>query len=109
MKIATLTFHGSHNYGSVLQAYALSKQLELMGNEVEILNLRPQSQKNMYSLNKKSSSIVYKIFVAFYNEDHKKWEVQEPVKAVAKKTTAKKTTRKSTAKKTTVRKTAKKA
>lgn len=62
MKIATLTFHGSHNYGSVLQAYALSKQLELMGNEVEILNLRPQSQKNMYSLNKKSSSIVYKIF-----------------------------------------------
>lgn len=48
-------------------------------------------------------------FVAFYNEDDKKWEVQEPVKAVAKKTTAKKTTRKSTAKKTTVRKTAKKA
>lgn len=37
-------------------------------------------------------------FVAFYNEDDKKWEVQEPVKAVAKKTTAKKTTRKSTAK-----------
>lgn len=48
MKIATLTFHGSHNYGSVLQAYALSKQLELMGNEVEILNLRPQSQKDAY-------------------------------------------------------------
>lgn len=48
MKIATLTFHASHNYGSVLQAYALSKQLELMGNEVEIINLRPQSQKDAY-------------------------------------------------------------
>lgn len=62
MKIATLTFHGSHNYGSVLQAYALSKQLELMGNEVEILNLRPQSQKDMYSLNKKSNSVLYRLF-----------------------------------------------
>lgn len=64
MKIGTLTFHGSHNYGSVLQAYALSKQLKIMGNDVEILNLRPQSQKNMYSLNKKSSSLPYKVFDA---------------------------------------------
>lgn len=48
MKIATLTFHASHNYGSVLQAYALSKQLQIMGNDVEIINLRPQSQKDAY-------------------------------------------------------------
>ena len=48
MKIATLTFHASHNYGSVLQAYALAKQLELMGNEVQILNLRTQIQRNCY-------------------------------------------------------------
>ena len=25
MKTATLTFHGSHNYGSMLQSYALQK------------------------------------------------------------------------------------
>lgn len=62
MKIATLTFHGSHNYGSVLQAYALSKQLELMGNEVEIINLRPKSQKQMYALNKKSSNMIHKAY-----------------------------------------------
>ena len=48
MKIATLTYHASHNYGSVLQAYALAKQLEIMGNEVNIINLRPHSQKDMY-------------------------------------------------------------
>lgn len=50
MKIATLTFHASHNYGSVLQAYALSKKLELMGHNVEIINLRSQEQKRAYEI-----------------------------------------------------------
>lgn len=62
MKIATLTFHGSHNYGSVLQAYALSKQLELMGNNVEIINLRPQSQKNAYPRVPHSRDFIHKLF-----------------------------------------------
>ena len=49
-------------------------------------------------------------FVAFYNEDDKKWEVQEPVKSTTKKTASKKTaTKKSTAKKTAVKKNTKKA
>ena len=49
-------------------------------------------------------------FVAFYNEEDKKWEVQEPVKSTTKKTAAKKTaTKKSTAKKTAVKKNTKKA
>ena len=49
-------------------------------------------------------------FVAFYNEDDKKWEVQEPVKSTTKKTATKKTaTKKSTAKKTAVKKNTKKA
>ncbi|GLG91692.1 polysaccharide pyruvyl transferase family protein [Sellimonas catena] len=50
MKIGQLTFHASHNYGSVLQAYALSKQLQLMGYETEFINLRPQSQKDAYQI-----------------------------------------------------------
>ncbi len=50
MKIGQLTFHASHNYGSVLQAYALSKQLQLMGHETEFINLRPQSQKDAYKV-----------------------------------------------------------
>lgn len=48
MKIGQLTFHGSHNYGSVLQAYALSRQLQLMGHDTEIINLRPKAQKDAY-------------------------------------------------------------
>ncbi len=62
MKIAHLTFHGSHNYGSVLQAYALSKQLQLMGHEVEILNLRPQSQRNAYRIIRKGDRGLRRLF-----------------------------------------------
>ena len=62
MKIATLTYHGSHNYGSVLQAYALAKQLQLMGNEVEIINLRPLAQKQMYALKSPSGNMIHKAF-----------------------------------------------
>lgn len=54
MKIGHLTFHGAHNYGSVLQAYALSKQIELMGNEVEIINLRNKAQLEAYEIIHKS-------------------------------------------------------
>ncbi|WP_094603514.1 hypothetical protein SPSIL_010480 [Sporomusa silvacetica DSM 10669] len=50
-KIGILTFHGSHNYGSVLQAYALSKQLEVIGNhQVEIINLRNSRQRKAYKI-----------------------------------------------------------
>lgn len=61
-KIGHLTFHGSHNYGSVLQSFALTKQLQLMGNEVETINLRPASQKNAYKIFKPSDKGVRKLF-----------------------------------------------
>lgn len=47
-RVGILTFHASHNYGSVLQAYALSKQLEIMGYHPEIINLRNQAQREAY-------------------------------------------------------------
>lgn len=72
MKIATLTFHASHNYGSVLQAYALAKQLELMGNEVNILNLRPETQKHMYALKKPSGDILHRCFDVLISSKRKK-------------------------------------
>lgn len=62
MKIGQLTFHASHNYGSVLQAYALSKQLQLMGHETEFINLRPRTQKDVYMIIKESDKGVHKIF-----------------------------------------------
>lgn len=40
MKIGILTFHYAHNYGAVLQAYALKKLLEKQGHQVKIINYR---------------------------------------------------------------------
>ena len=39
-KIGILTFHNAHNYGAVLQAYALKTKLNRMGHETSILNYR---------------------------------------------------------------------
>ena len=39
-KIGILTFHYAHNYGAVLQAYALKTKLQRMGYEVQVLNYR---------------------------------------------------------------------
>lgn len=41
MKIGILTFHCAHNYGAVLQAYALQEYLKSSGNDVEMIDYRP--------------------------------------------------------------------
>lgn len=48
--IGIITFHGSHNCGSMLQAYATQKFLERLGHKSEIINFRMQSQKDYYAL-----------------------------------------------------------
>ena len=48
MKIGILTFHAAHNFGSMLQAYALQKYLIGKGYEVIILNLRTKRQLRLY-------------------------------------------------------------
>lgn len=40
MKIGILTFHFAHNYGAMLQAYALSTKLRNMGYDAEIIDYR---------------------------------------------------------------------
>ena len=47
MKVGILTFHASHNYGSMLQAYALQKILNVLGIENEIINFRSAIQKSL--------------------------------------------------------------
>ena len=42
MKVSIITLHAMHNPGSVFQAYALQKYLEEQGNEVEIIDYRPE-------------------------------------------------------------------
>lgn len=49
MKTATITYHASHNYGSMLQAYALQRTIMKLGYENEIINLRTERQKKLYS------------------------------------------------------------
>lgn len=53
MKAGIITFHGSHNHGSVLQAYATQRAVESLGVENEIINFRMESQKRYYSLYQK--------------------------------------------------------
>jgi len=38
MKVGILTFHDAHNYGAVLQAYALKNYIKKLGYEVSVLN-----------------------------------------------------------------------
>lgn len=41
MNVGILTYHFANNYGAVLQAYALQKQIEKMGLRCQIINYRP--------------------------------------------------------------------
>lgn len=59
MKTATITFHGAHNYGSVLQAYALQQTIMSLGYENEIINLRTERQKDLYTVFTKRKGLKY--------------------------------------------------
>lgn len=47
-KVGIITFHASHNYGSMLQAYALQQVVLSMGYDCEIINFRSVVQKEQY-------------------------------------------------------------
>lgn len=53
MKIGILTFHCAHNYGAILQCYALQEYLKLNGHEVFIINYRPEYLTRNYKLFRK--------------------------------------------------------
>lgn len=48
MKIGILTFHCAHNFGAVLQCYALQETLKDLGHDVAIINYRPEFLINPY-------------------------------------------------------------
>ncbi|WP_291589279.1 polysaccharide pyruvyl transferase family protein [Bacteroides sp.] len=61
MKIGILTFHQAHNYGAVLQCYALKDILSQMGHEVEVIDYRqPYLEKHYAVLN--SHKIITNLF-----------------------------------------------
>mgnify|MGYP000000628190 CR=1 FL=1 len=49
-KVGILTFHAAHNYGSMLQAFALKLVIADLGYESEIINYRNERQKKLYSI-----------------------------------------------------------
>lgn len=42
MRIGILTFHSAHNFGAMLQAYALQEQIKAEGHDVWIIDYRPR-------------------------------------------------------------------
>lgn len=78
MKIGQLTFHASHNYGSVLQAYAMAKILQNLGHESEFINLRPQSQRDAYRIIKPTDKGIRLLFkYLIYPALKKRWNHYE--------------------------------
>lgn len=57
--VGIITFHGAHNYGSVLQAYALQKTINKIGHKCEIINFRTERQKDQYRPLTKRKGVKY--------------------------------------------------
>ena len=81
--VGIITFHASHNYGSMLQAFALQKVVNDLGFDSEIINLRTDIQKKLYlPAHKKGNSFITKIarfifVVPFKNGLNKKYKLYE--------------------------------
>lgn len=50
MRIGILTFHCAHNYGAVLQCYALQAYLKSLGHDVVVIDYRPEYLKAPYAV-----------------------------------------------------------
>lgn len=55
MKIGTLTFHTAHNYGAMLQAYALVHYIKSLGHEAEIIDYQAEFNIKRFAPKKLSS------------------------------------------------------
>ena len=55
MKIGILTFHNAHNYGAVLQVYALKKAIEKLGHKVIVVDYRNNIIEGQYPYKRKVS------------------------------------------------------
>lgn len=80
MKTNTITFHSAHNYGAVLQAYALQKTLVKLGYDNEIIDI-DKTKESLFrpiniSLSKKCLSLIkYNLIVLLqYKKLHEKFK-----------------------------------
>lgn len=88
MKIGILTFHCAHNYGAVLQCYALQEYLKSCGHSVFVIDYRPSYFTQTRDYRKfspllfvtKNLSLLPKTFyeaIKFFNARIKKWNAFE--------------------------------
>lgn len=63
MKIKTITCHDVYNVGASLQAYALQTYLTSLGNDVEIIDYKPDYLSNHYNLKSVSNPAFNKPFI----------------------------------------------
>lgn len=80
--VGIITFHASHNYGSMLQAYALQQVILNLGFECEIINFRTLMQKTFYKPIWKRGNILGKfkrllLYAPFHNKLLKKHQLFE--------------------------------
>lgn len=73
MKVGILTFHNAHNYGAVLQCFALQHYLKNIGHSVEIIDYRPEFYREQYQphtlvscLRKNPWGMLKNIFYSYY-------------------------------------------
>lgn len=62
MKIGILTFHRAHNYGAVLQCYALQQRLKMAGYDVSVIDYRQPAIERAY----KCFDVLYLLKNAFH-------------------------------------------
>ena len=84
MKIGILTFHRAHNYGAVLQCYALQETLKRMGHDVQVIDYRQpwiEDFYNLFSWNmiRRNFSSAFQLFL-YLKASMKKW-IMAPSKA----------------------------
>ncbi len=65
-KVGIITFHGAHNYGSVLQSYASVVTLRGLGYDPEIINLRNQAQLDAYKILKSYKGLLRAFRIIIY-------------------------------------------
>jgi hypothetical protein len=81
MKIGIITFNSAHNYGAVLQAWALQEYLHGKGHHVEIINYRLPATDNLYRLFKPRNPFKHKkLNIAVQKLQYLKKYKEEPAK-----------------------------
>lgn len=80
-KIAMITFHASHNNGSMLQALALQTALQQRNCDIEIIDFSNEGQRNLYSVlpypHNWKQCIKWLIWRSNYNELKRQHEAYE--------------------------------